>query len=235
MKVVPDSLLADQPARAPAPTPAAPLAAAPTAPAPAHTPHTTAAPAADSAPVAPRTRRMLEAPILPTLLRLALPNVVVIVVQALSSSIDAFYLGRLGPDVLAGVALVFPLWMLMVTMSGGGIGGGISSSVARALGAGRRDQANTLVAHSLVLSVVLGLAFSALVLAGGPTLYRVMGGSGASLDAALAYSTVIFAGALAIWLVNGFGSVLRGSGEMLVPAMVIVGGRASPRVPCAAV
>ena len=149
---------------------------------------------------------------------------VVIVVQALSSAVDAFYLGRLGPSVLAGVALVFPVWMLMVTMSGGGIGGGISSSIARAIGGGRRTDANLLVAHSLVLSVSLAAAFSALALLGGPLLYQTMGGSGAALEAALAYSNVIFLGALAIWLVNAFGSSLRGSGEMLVPAMVIVGG-----------
>ena len=145
-------------------------------------------------------------------------------VQALSSAVDAFYLGRLGPSVLAGVALVFPAWMLMVTMSGGGIGGGISSSIARAIGAGRRTDANALVAHSLVLSVALAVAFSALAWLGGPLLYQAMGGTGEVLDPALAYSNVIFAGALAIWLVNAFGSALRGSGEMLVPAMVIVGG-----------
>jgi putative MATE family efflux protein len=174
--------------------------------------------------VSDRTKLLLEAPILPTILKLALPNVIVIVVQALSSAIDAFYLGRLGPEVLAGVALVFPVWMLMITMSGGGIGGGIASSVARALGGGRRTEANLLVAHSLVLSVILGLAFSGIVLAVGPWLYTVMGGSGAVLDAALAYSTVIFGGAIAIWIVNAFGSLMRGSGEMVVPATVIVGG-----------
>src|SRR5437016_4955507 len=80
-------------------------------------------PPAETAPVTPgvpgplpaRTRLLLDGPILGTLLRLALPNIVVVVVQSLSSAVDAFYLGRLGPDVLAGVALVFPLWMLMVT------------------------------------------------------------------------------------------------------------------------
>ena len=175
-------------------------------------------------PVSDRTRLLLEGPILPTLLRLALPNIVVVVVQATSSAVDAFYLGRLGSDVLAGVALVFPVWMLMVTMSAGGIGGGISSSVARALGGGRRGDANALVAHSLILSVVLSALFSAVVLLFGPRLYQSMGGQGAALSAAVAYSTVIFAGAVAIWLVNGFGSLLRGSGEMLVPAIVIVSG-----------
>jgi len=175
-------------------------------------------------PVSDRTRLLLEGPILPTLLRLALPNIVVVVVQATSSAVDAFYLGRLGSDVLAGVALVFPVWMLMVTMSAGGIGGGISSSVARALGGGRRGDANALVAHSLILSAVLSALFSAVVLLFGPRLYQSMGGQGAALSAAVAYSTVIFAGAVAIWLVNGFGSLLRGSGEMLVPAIVIVSG-----------
>src|SRR5438128_11086849 len=103
----------------------------------------------------PRTQRLLDAPILPTLVRMAVPNIVLVVVQALSSAVDAFYLGRLGPAVLAGIALVFPVWMLMVTMSAGGIGGGIASSIARAIGGGRRDQANALVAHSLALSVAL--------------------------------------------------------------------------------
>ena len=169
-----------------------------------------------------RTRRLLDGPVLPTLLRLALPNVVVVAVQALSGAVDAYFLGRLGPDVLAGVALVFPVWMLMVTMSNGGVGGGISSAVARALGGGRRDDADALVLHSLVLAAGLGVVFSAGVLLGGPALYRAMGGSGAALDAALAYSTVAFAGALLVWMLAALASVLRGSGEMAVPAAVIV-------------
>src|SRR5918912_13630 len=164
----------------------------------------------------PRTMRLLDAPILPTLLRLAVPSVVLVVVQALSSAVDAFYLGRLGPTVLAGVALVFPVWMLMVTSSAGALGGGISSSVARALGAGRREDADGLVAHSLVLASAVGLAFSAIVLLGGPWLYRALGGDGPALAPALGYSSVIFGGALCVWWVNALASLLRGSGEMLL-------------------
>jgi MATE family, multidrug efflux pump len=173
----------------------------------------------------PRTQRILHAPILSTLLRLAAPNIVVVMVQALSSAVDAFYLGRLGAEVLAGIALVFPLWTLMVTTSAGALGGGISSSIARALGAGRRADADAAVAHALILSTAAAFVFSAVVLAGGPLLYRAMGGGGGpAVDAALAYSTIVFGGALVVWLVNGLASVLRGSGEMFVPASVIVGG-----------
>jgi putative MATE family efflux protein len=149
---------------------------------------------------------------------------VLVVVQALSSAIDAFYLGRLGPVVLAGIALVFPFWMLMVTTSGGALGGGISSSVARALGAGRREDANAVVAHSLVLSTAAGLLFGAFMLIAGPALFQVMGGTGPTLEAAVTYSTVVFGGAVFLWLVNSLASVLRGSGDMLMPAGVVVAG-----------
>ncbi|HEV7664482.1 MAG TPA: MATE family efflux transporter [Chloroflexota bacterium] len=179
---------------------------------------------ADGPPASATTQRILDGPILTTLLRMALPNIILVVVQALSSAVDAFYLGRLGPDVLAGVALVFPVWMLMVTTSAGALGGGISAAVARALGGGRRDDANALVAHSLLLATAVSLLFSAVVLLGGPILYQAMGGSNAALNAAIGYSTAIFAGALFVWLVNALASLLRGSGEMLAPALVIVGG-----------
>jgi putative MATE family efflux protein len=171
-----------------------------------------------------RTRHLLEAPILPTMLRLAAPNVLTVLVMVLSSTVDATLVGRLGTDALAGVSLVFPVWMLMVTMSAGGIGGGIASAVARALGAGRRADADALVAHALLIGAALAAAFTLLLLLGGPTLYRALGGDGATLAAALAYSNVVFAGALAVWAVNVLASVLRGAGEMAAPALVAVGG-----------
>src|SRR5438045_9480365 len=73
-----------------------------------------------------RTRRLLEAPILPTLLQLAAPNIALMLVQAMMSAIDALYVGRLGPGALAGVALAFPLMTLLTARSGGGAGRGIS-------------------------------------------------------------------------------------------------------------
>jgi Na+-driven multidrug efflux pump len=97
--------------------------------------------------------------------------------------------------------------MLMVTTSAGALGGGISSSVARALGAGRRDQANALVLHSLVLSSAVSMVFSVVVLLGGPWLYRAMGGDGPALRPWLDYSTVIFVGAPGVWGVNALASL----------------------------
>jgi putative MATE family efflux protein len=172
--------------------------------------------------MAGRTQRLLERPIVPTLLGLAAPNVLVMVVQAAVTVADAFYVGRLGAHALAGVSLVFPVVMLMQTMSAGGMGGGVSSAVARALGGRRRDDANALAVHALVIAVGMSLVFTIAVLGGGPRLYRAMGGSGAALDAAVEYSTVVFAGAVAPWLLNIMSSVVRGTGNMALPATVTV-------------
>src|SRR5271170_5822501 len=129
----------------------------------------------------PRTRALIEGPIVATLIRLAAPNVLVMLAQSSVGLIETYFVGKLGTDALAGVALVFPLLMLMQMMSAGAMGGGMSSAIARALGGGRRDDANALALHALVIALIFGLAFTIALLAGGPALYTAMGGSGASL------------------------------------------------------
>lgn len=182
--------------------------------------------AAPAAVLAPRTQRILGAPIARTLLALAAPNVLVLVLQSGVSVAEAYFVGQLGPNALAGVALVFPLVMLMQTMSAGGMGGGVASAVARALGGNRRDDADRLVLHAAVIAVTMGVVFTAAAILGGPILYRVMGGAGGALVAAAEYSRAIFAGAVFFWLFNTLSAVVRGTGNMLVPALTVVTGSA---------
>ena len=58
----------------------------------------------------------------------------------------------------------------------------------------------------------------------GPSIYRALGGTDGELQTALSYSNVVFAGNVLLWLMNGLASVIRGTGNMLVPAMVICAG-----------
>lgn len=168
-----------------------------------------------------RTAMLLHAPIVPTLLRLAWPNVLVMLAQASTGLIETWWVAHLGTDALAGMALVFPGVMLMQMISSGAMGGGISSAIARALGAGKRDEADALVWHAVLINVALGACCAVAVLCFGPQLYYALGGRGASLAAALRYSNVIFAGNIMLWLMNALASVIRGTGNMLVPALVI--------------
>src|SRR3989442_11684824 len=99
-----------------------------------------APPAATAQRFDPRTRVLLEGPITSTLLRLATPNVLVMLMQASVGLIETYFVGKLGTDALAGVALVFPALMLIQMMSAGGIGGGVSAGVAPPLRGGRRNR-----------------------------------------------------------------------------------------------
>jgi putative MATE family efflux protein len=184
-----------------------------------------AAAASSASPTAsPRTRALLSAPVVPILLRLAWPNVLVMLAQTATGLIETWWVGRLGTDALAGMALVFPGVMLMQMISAGAMGGGISSAIARALGGGRRAEADSLVLHAVVVNAALGAVASAAVLLFGRPLYAALGGDGASLEAALAYSNVVFGGMVLLWVMNGLASAVRGTGNMLVPALVICGG-----------
>jgi putative MATE family efflux protein len=171
-----------------------------------------------------RTRRLLEAPLVPLLLKLAAPNVLIMVAQALAGLIETWFIGRLGTAALAGMALVFPLVMLMQMTSAGAVGGGIASAVARALGRGRRDEAEALAWHAVVIALGFGLFFTLVLWLGGRSLYTAMGGAGAALDAALIYSHLVFAGAVLVWLFNALAAVVRGTGNMAVPANITIVG-----------
>jgi putative MATE family efflux protein len=173
---------------------------------------------------AARTRRLLEGPIVPTLLRLGAPNALVnVLLIAVTATVDAHFVGQLGSSQLAGLALVFPVIMLMQQVANGSMGGAIASAVARAVGAGRRDDAGALAVHGLVIGLAMAALFTALALAVGPLFYGLMGGTGSMLAAAIEYSNAIFAGAIAYWLLGVLTGIVRGAGQAAVLAGVYVG------------
>src|SRR5215467_14672754 len=154
-------------------------------------------------PPAARTRLLLEGPIVSTLLRLAAPNLVVnVVLIAVTATVDAHFVGQVGPGALAGISLVFPMIMLMQQMANSSMGGALASAVARAIGAGRHADASALVVHGIVVATGMAVIFASVLLVGGPAIYRLMGGAGETRAAALEYSNAIFAGSLAYWLLS---------------------------------
>jgi putative MATE family efflux protein len=167
---------------------------------------------------------LLEAPVTRTIVRLALPNVAVMVVQTSIGLIETYFVAKLGLDALAAMALVFPLFMLLVMVSAGAMGGGILSAIARALGSNNAKLANDSVWHALVITVALGAIVTVAALLWGPNLYALMGGRNQSLALATTYSAIIFAGAIPLWLFNSMAAMIRATGNMVLPASVMIGG-----------
>src|ERR1700756_5282495 len=119
-------------------------------------------------PAAARTTLLLEGPILAALLRLAAPNILNLVAFVAVITFDGFFLGKIGTDALAGASLAFPWIMLILQTTNSGIGAGVSSAVARALGAGNRERADELAFHAFLLALALAAIFSTTLLVAAP-------------------------------------------------------------------
>src|SRR6266403_4799281 len=142
----------------------------------------------DAPPKAVPANSLLTSPILPTLLKLAIPNTIAMFGAALVAVAETSYIGRLGTVPLAAIALVFPFTMLTQMMSAGAMGGGVSSAISRALGAGDRDRAASLALHAAMIGACAGVFITVMMLAFGRTFYSLLGGRGSVLEAALGYS-----------------------------------------------
>lgn len=171
-----------------------------------------------------RQEAILNGPVFATMMKLALPTTLVLITQTLVNVAETYYVSFLGTSALIGVSLVFPVWMLMTMMAAGGIGGGVASAVARATGAGKHDDVNALILHSVVVAIVFGLAFTAFFIGLGEYIYAAMGGTGDALSAAHQYSVYVFFASVPIWIVNLLSAVLRGIGNVKVPAVVTLVG-----------
>jgi putative MATE family efflux protein len=169
---------------------------------------------------APSGEKLLAAPILPTLLRLTVPNTIAMLATALAAVAETAYVGILGVEPLAAMALAFPMVMLMQMMSAGAMGGGVSSAVSRAIGGGDLARANALALHAIAIAVIAAAGFTVFFLALGPAIYSLLGGRSGTLQQAILYSNMLFSGAIAIWLFNTLASILRGSGNMGMPSLL---------------
>ena len=169
---------------------------------------------------------LLISPVASTLARLAAPNLIGMMASTAISIAETAYIGHLGAEPLAAAALVLPMIMLMGMMSAGGMGGGVSSAISRALGAGLQLRAEVLARHAVVLGLGFGLTFTLLLTLFGHALFGLLGGRGGVLHQAVIYSSIVFSFAAVLWLTNMLASVLRGSGNMVGPAIAMFSGAA---------
>ena len=169
-----------------------------------------------------RAVMLRSGPILPTLTRLSLPNLIALCSATIVSIAETAYVGRLGVASLGGIALAFPVFMLMQMLSAGAMGGTVSGAISRALGAGDAAAARALALTALALGLGFGLLLNLLVLTLGPAVFRLMGGHSAVLDKAVTFAHIAAFAIAGIWASNTLASIARGSGTMAVPAVILL-------------
>ncbi|MGZ3236762.1 MAG: MATE family efflux transporter [Burkholderiaceae bacterium] len=167
--------------------------------------------------------RFLEGPILSTLITMAWPTFVQMIMFSFVVLLEVWFIGKLGVVSLAGASLVSPAVFLMQAMAGGGMGGAVTATIAKAAGGGNKEKVQSLAWHAILVSLGCGLTFSVVMVACGPWFYHLLGGSGDVLNAALQYSNVMFLAAPLMWLVIILSAILRGLGVVKVQAVITIG------------
>lgn len=162
-------------------------------------------------------------PILPTLVRLSIPNSLSMLAAILVSLAETVYVGLLGTSALAGIAVVFPLLVLQQGLSVGAMGGGVTSAISRALGANDQVRAEALALHGLVIGLICGLSTTAVMLSFGPTIYKTLGATGDALTKALEYSNVAFLGSPVVWIAFTLIAIVRATGNMRLASGATLG------------
>jgi putative MATE family efflux protein len=170
-----------------------------------------------------RKKLFLEGPIFPTLLRLAVPNIMNLLAFVGVIVFDGYFLGKISTSALAGASLAFPFVMMILHSTNSGMGAGVSSAIARAIGAGQQERAYQLVFHSFVLALILAAIFTIFMWLAGPMIFRWMGGRDEVLGDALSYANTAAGGSVCICVLNLLGNAVRGTGNMQVPAGILLG------------
>ena len=169
-----------------------------------------------------RTEQFLKDPIFPLLIKMSAPNTVAFLINAVVVLAEFWFISQLGITPLAAVTLAFPAIMLTQQMAFGALGGAVTSSIARSLGAADKLRAEKLLWHSLYISCFGALAFLIIFFIFGEPLLRILGGTGALLEESLAYCFVYLLGAIVVWLSGSLTAALRGMGDMQFPAVLTV-------------
>ena len=167
-----------------------------------------------------QTSPLVGAPLAKTMFRLAVPGVIGALLFSAVGLAEAQFLKEAGVEAIAAVALVFPLTMLAAMLSAGAIGGAVSGLTARAIGAGDFQKASSVLVCAVIISVVGGLLMWWLVHQYGFLLYEYASDNQSVNAAAQRYAGLVFPAIIVFWLVNMLSSVLRGTGDMVRPALI---------------
>ena len=154
-------------------------------------------------------------------LSLALPSSIGLFFQTMYNVVDSFYAGQISTQALAALGFSFPVFLLIIAASSG-LSRGSSALIANAIGAGEQDKQLHFISQSLSLGIFVSALLTVTGLIVARPLFDLLGASGETLAAALAYMTPIFIGAIFFVAINLCNAILVASGDSKTFGIVLV-------------
>ena len=165
------------------------------------------------------SKSLTELPFNKIFFKLAIPNVCATFFAATTVIFDLWYIGKIGISELAGVAYIFPIYMLTSMLSNGAFGGAVSGATARAFGSKNITQAECIF-RSAILIALLGAIIMMLLFFSFSEKFLIYYKVEKQVSlSAITYGNILLKGIFLIWLFNIIISVTRGSGNTTIPAI----------------
>ncbi|MFZ2029776.1 MAG: MATE family efflux transporter [Vitreimonas sp.] len=166
--------------------------------------------------------RLLEGPILGSLIALAVPIVVANVLQSAYQIIDAFWVGRLGGAAVAAVSVSFPVMFLSIAL-GTGLAVAGSTLIAQYFGAKNSEMVDHVAAQTLLMVVIVSVILGIIGFTAAPALLHLIGVQPDVFNGALGFMRVSFVGLVFNFFFFMFQSIMRGIGEATLPVWIVLG------------
>ena len=146
------------------------------------------------------------------LLRFSGPAIISMMVTSSYNIVDTIFVGRLGPQALAALALAFPLMMIFMSISIG-TGTGAASLISRRFGAGDPEGAGRTAGVAIGFSIILGALLTAICLPNLDLLLRLFGATDSILSLSRSYMSILIAFAVLAFLPVTIGNIVRAEGN----------------------
>lgn len=167
-----------------------------------------------------RGARLIEGPVSRTLVGLALPMAVGIVGMVAFNLVDTFFVGRLGTLELAAMSFTFPIVLVVMSLSRG-LGVGTTAVLARAIGQGDQHKVRRLATDSLLLSLIIVVAFVTVGLFTIEPLFRLLGANDDVLPLIKKYMFIWYLGMPFVVIPMVGNSALRATGDTKTPSAIM--------------
>lgn len=146
------------------------------------------------------------------IIKLSLPMMTAMVVQALYNLVDTVWVAGIGPEALAGIGLFFPIFMVILAFAGG-VGIGANSLISRKVGERNKLEADKAAISAILLVLLLGVSTTIVGLLLMKPILNLTGASGETLKYATDYANILLISITLLMFNNVVNGILRGEGD----------------------
>ena len=166
------------------------------------------------------SRDYTKEPLGRSIVLLAVPMVLEMVLESVFAVTDAFFVSRLGVNALATVGLTEAMITIVFAVAVG-LSMSTTAMVARRIGEGDSEGARKAAGQSILIGVTASILIALPTVFFAKDLLRLMGGSESLVDSGFRYTQVLFAGVVTIMLLFIINAVFRAAGDAVISMRVL--------------